>query len=432
MRIFSLIAFTAACAAASAAATAATVPANSILFSRHVLQPFGDDGYKALASSALFTVDANGDHLRQLTPQEDGHFFLPGVESDTGIWYEFTTINWLSKNFSAKGKQLLFFNGRSSTFPTQQYSLSGKYKIRDSDGHTRNLFPGADDVASGRGFVTWGPPGSGWIAYTNSAEAHPASPACVFLIHPDGTGAHALWCAKGFGPSVGLTGLRWSGNGKYLLVGVNIDDIYGPPNFGFYSTGDLWRVKVATGAAQHVADARGEPAEISYDGNKILYLAAGVDDPSEGGCAGYVGNTQLICMKDMETGQMKVVSFKYQHQEGHMLLSPDATRTVTYDFNQQSPYPGYSEIDISLVRTADGTVVRQLTKPPAAGWPQGSYVTWRAVAWSPDGNRLLANRDVVLDGEAIPETSFFVINLAKGSVRRVGDGDAIDWYQPAW
>lgn len=170
---------------------------------------------------------------------EDGHFF-PRVERDTGISFEFTTINWLSKNFSAKAKQLLFFNGRTSNFPPQQDALSGKYKIRDSDGHTHNLF-GADDVAAGRGFVTWGPPGTGWIAYTNSAEAHPAAPACVFLIHPDATGAHPLWCPKGSGPSVRVTRLRWSGNGRYLLVGVNWGDLYGPPNFGSYGYGDLWR-----------------------------------------------------------------------------------------------------------------------------------------------------------------------------------------------
>lgn len=82
-----------------------------------------------------------------------------------------------------------------------------------------------------------------------------------------------------------------------------------------------------------------------------------------------------------------------------MLLSPDGTQTVTYDFGGPSSHPGYSEIDMSLIRTADGTVLRQLTKPPASGWPQGSYVTWRAVAWSSDGNRLLANHDVVLDGD---------------------------------
>ena len=431
MRVFSCFALSIAFACASTAAIAGSTPPKKILFTRDLLEKMPGSQFDAPAAAALYVVDGNRHNLHRLTPLQEGHYYIPGVESNAYVWTENSNMDWLSRNFSATG-QILFFNGLASSFPTYADSLSGKYKIRDPNGHVRNLFPGQDDVASGWGFVTWGPPGSRLIAFTNSAKARVASPACVYLIHPDGSGAHTLWCPTGYSSPVGVTDLRWSGNGKYLLAYVNWD-----PYDDTYSNRDLWRIKVATGEATRVATNVAVGVDygtddISYDGNKVLFTANGIDDPSEGGCEAVVNDppAKTLCLADLTNGrQLRVLA---QDPTGNTLISPGGNRTLRYEFGTPlgQDYPGYSEIDIFLIRTSDGSKVRQLTRPPADGWPQGSYVTWRAVAFSRDGKKLLANRDVRAAGKVIPTTDFFIINLVDNRVYRVGKGNAVDWYQP--
>jgi len=415
-----------------------------ILFTRQALTPINDDIVDYFPSSvALFVVDEDGSHSRQLTPQRQGHYFLTGLESDTTIWGG-APVNWLSKNFSTNGKGILYFDGLSSQFPAQQDSMSGKYKVMGPHGHSHALFRGPDDVNAGYGFVTWGPPGSNEIAYTNSAQNYPASHPCVFLVHPDGTGAHPLWCATVHETGTSVSNLRWSGDGKSLLAYVNWNVVYPtPPNWGFYSNTELWRISVDTGKAVRIArvvtePAEGDSADISYNGNKVIYEAPAPFESEFPLCDPDVtdsGSGYTICVLDIATGQSTVISNHGSNgnTDLQLLIRPDGKQAI---FNQYNNPPGStgSESDIYLTSTADGSVIRKLTRRPSTGLPDRSRVVWKPVAWSRDGKRLLVNRyyyaPPVPNTITPPTSDVYVINVGNGTARHVIRGHAEDWYQP--
>lgn len=445
MHVFSRLAVAIAATWMSAAAQAGQATHDDcdgrILFTRSVLTPIADRTDSFPSSVSLYTVNQDGSHVRRLTPRRQGHYYLPGLESDTSLW-GYAPVAWLSKNFSSHARHILYFDGLSSVFPAQPDSMSGKYRIVDMKGHSHALFPGPDDVNAGFGFVTWGPPGSHEIAYTNTAMNYPASPACVFLIHPDGSGAHRLWCADSHVTPTSVSNLRWSGDGKSLLVYVNWNNEYQtPPNWGYYPAAELWRITVATGEATRVSTmiyepALGDSADISYDGNQVIYEEYAPYESDTPACdpqmAEY-GSGYTICARNMITGQTTVLWDETANSNLQLVISPSGKRMVANRYHNPPGTHG-SEADLYLISTTDGSVIRRLTRRPAAGLPDRSRVIWKAVAWSSDGRRLLANRfyyaPPVVNKITKPVSDIYVIDVRKGKARHVIGGNAEDWYQP--
>lgn len=443
MQVFSrlAVAIAATFVAAAAQAGARDDCDGRILFTRTILTPTNDGTDAFPSSAALFTVDLDGTHVHRLTPQQQGHFYLPGLESDTTVW-GYGPVNWLSKNFSGGAKYVLYLDGYSSAFPTQQDSMSGKYKVMDMAGHSHALFPGPDDVNAGYGFPTWGPPGSNEIAYTNTAMNYPASPACVFLVHPDGTGARRLWCAANHSTPTSVSNLRWSGDGKSLLAYVNWHIVYEtPPNWGSFSYVELWRINVTTGSASRVSSMISDPplgdsADISYDGNEVIYEeyapfdsdAPACDPDMQGDGSGYT-----VCARNMSTGKTTVLWNEMVDTYLQLVIAPDGKHMAASTYNNPEGTQG-SESDLYLVSTADGSVVRQLTRRPAAGLPDGASVIWKPVAWSRDGKHLLVNRfyygTPVENKITKPTHDIYIVDVTNGSARHVIAGNAEGWYQP--
>ena len=430
----------------------ATVPAaqagdddcnGKILFTRSVSTQLEGTTSFFYSSASLYTVDQDGTNVRRLTPRKEGHYFVPGLESDTTVW-GYGPVNWLSKNFSGGGGHILYFHGLSSAFPVQQDSMSGKYRIMDKYEHSHALFPGHDDVNAGYGFLTWGPPGTNEIAYTNTAKNVPASPACVFLVHPDGSGAHSLWCAPSHATPTSVSNLRWSGDGRSLLVYVNWNAEFPiSPNWGYYPAAELWRITVATGEAVRVSTmiyepAQGRSADISYDGNTVVYEQYAPYDSDAPACDPEMpdyGSGSTICARNMTTGKTTVVWEGIGQGDVQLAVAPGGKRMIASSYNNPPGSTG-SESDLYLVRTTDGSVIRQLTRRPAAGLPDRSLVQWEPVAWSRDGKRLLVNRIYyaphVLNQDSQPVYHVYVIDVTDGKARRVVAGRAEDWYQRGW
>jgi hypothetical protein len=443
-----VVAITITCVSVAAQCAQATTGNNGrddrILFARQITAPIGGEIADYFPSSvALYVVDQDGAHVQQLTPQQEGRYFLSGLESDTTLW-GYGPVHWLAKNFSSDGTHILYFDGLSSQFPAGQDSMSGKYRIMDTSGQSRALFPGPDDVNARYGFVTWGPPGSDEIAYTNSAENYPASSPCVFLIHPDGSGAHPLWCAELHETPTSVSNLRWSGDGRSLLAYVNWGAEYEtPPNWGFYSNTELWRISVATGAAARVVANINQPAlsdsaDISYDGNKVIYegvIPYESDSPECDPETVVDGIGYAVCVLDITTGQTTVISDYGNNGNAdlQLLIGPGGKRAIFNRYNNPAGSTG-SESDIYLASTADGSVIRELTRRPHAGLPDRSVVVWKAVAWSSDGKRLLVNRyyyaPPVPNTITQPVSDIYVINTGNGKARHLLRGHAEGWYQP--
>lgn len=446
MHVFSRIAIATAAALMPTFAAQANTQnePGKILFARRLLAPVTSPPNEVdyfPSAVGLFTVRTDGSHLHQITPLKDGHLYLSGLESNALLW-GLAPTDWLSRNFSNGARHLLYFDGFSSDFVIQAYSISGKYRIRDPGGHSHALFPGGDDVSAGYGFVTWGPPGSNEVAYTNAAENHPHSPACVFLVHPDGSGAHRLWCAPEHVTPTSVSNLRWSGDGRSLLVYVNWDNKdQSPPNWGNFNTTELWRIKIPSGAATRVSGSidttETNSADISFDGSKVIFeqqAPLGSEWPPCDPDAMEAGGGALICLMDMTTGKTTV---EWNGDGGdtslQLLIQPSGKHLVASGFDNP-PGATSSESDLYLVRTSDASIVRKLTRRPAKGLPDGSRVAWQPVAWSRDGRQLLVNRyyfaphieNVVTE----PVSDVYVINIRTGRVRRVAAGFAQDWYQP--
>ena len=203
---------------------------------------------------------------------------------------------------------------------------------------TRPLFYGADDLEKpsdgpGYGSVTWGPAGTNQIAYANAPDDSPTKhPACIRLMHPDGTGDHKLWCASRWDYR-GIEAIRWSGDGKSLLAYAVRTDATGP---GVSPLADLYVVDVQTGAATLVEANVRAPyvgwgvGDISYDGHEVVYGVV-YDTHDPGPCNVPTQAAAIVwCARNMQTGQTvaltdpdKAVAFGMQYQ---VLLSPDGAQ----------------------------------------------------------------------------------------------------------
>lgn len=422
------------CSAASASAFQTAAGSVSIAQGRILLTRITTttiDSSVFPAGAALFEANGNGSQVQQLTPLQSGYFYLPGADSDGSVWNSNVSIPWLSRNYSPTGDRFLYLAGQS-VLPAGNYSMSGKYYVRDALGVSVALFPGDNDLAApGYGFLTW-QPGGDEIAYANSAENQAAaSQACVYLIHPDGTDARPLWCAPASlysGPQH-IQGIRWAGDGKSLIAYINWQ-----PN-GYPANWDLYEINAATGAATLVSTGIADPsafpgtADVSYDGTKVIYQwnwdgYSPACDPS----INYDGPGALVCEKDMTTGQTHQVPFTgSEAPTKQMLVSPDGSKMIATKPNTGVNYT--IEDDLYLVSTADGSILRQLTSIPASA-PQGTFA-WRPVAWSADGTQLLTNRIYYSKGSGTPDaTDVYIIHIGNGCTKHVTSGNAEDWYLP--
>jgi hypothetical protein len=409
---------------AQAPDAASDASAGRILFTRSTTTLY--NGVLVVGGTALYTIDKDGSHLSQLTTVQQGNFDYPGAES--------YTQTWLSKNFGPHGHRMLVFFGQSS-IPQHDipFTLSGKYFVVNDQGQQAvQLFPSfySNDLAPpGFGFLTWGPPSTNLIAYTNAAGQNTTSPSCIYLMNSDGSNPHALWCSPNYAdPPQAVESLRWSGDGKSLLAYVGYQLPVWPEATGY---ADLYEINVATGTGTLVAKqvtnswyGGGATADISYDGSEVVYQQFSPDcsNADAGGDPNY-----SLCAQNTTTGQTTLLQANTS-TGGQLLLSPDGSEVVISQYSTLSPFP---EQDLYLVNTTTAAL-QQITRPPTNP-PSGAYANWNGVAWSSDGSQLLANRNYWSSSKVvIPSTDIYVVNVAKAVARHITSGTAYDWYQPNW
>jgi Tol biopolymer transport system component len=415
----------------------AAVHAGTILLRRDVNTTY--NGMLMPTGSGLFTIADDGSDLQQLTPMKTGTWYVPSGVSYTAPGH------WLTRNFSPDGRSILYFAGKAS-YPTDSGPSSGKYYTMNlRTGATHPLFDGNnDDHAPGVGALAWGPQGSDLIAYANSINGNPVTPACVYVMKPDGGDKHRLWCApahvstpNGAAPTQAVETLRWAGNGKTLLAFVAYQPS-GSPSYDNHLAAFL--IDVQAGTAVEAADnIPSEAGDISYDGSKIIYqqwdgYQCGNEDP-----ASFSGIS--LCVKDMRTGKVNSVlppaawfmwamdgSWWKPYWYDELLLSPDGSQ-VAFMMKSTASF----DADLYVINT-DGKNLRQLTAqnpiPPA----DFRYVDWLPTAWSPDGTQILVNRSVQPSPESTTDATWpsevHIINVNTGRDRLVTHGFAVSWYQP--
>ncbi|MFC3650254.1 TolB family protein [Dyella humi] len=394
----------------------------------------------------------------------------------TGVGY------WLTKNFKPGGQSILYFQNPSSDPADGPYS--GKYYVKNlRTGAIQPLFAGSNDnAAPGYGYLARDPVDGNTIAFTNSTSEYSVAPACVNVMHADGSNQRVLWCAPATialpdyptWPLLAVESIRWSGNGQKLMVYAS----YEPPplgavvkkpashplrslfmrpkpltltkpasmsatatgpvegnNFGWSA---LFVVDVLTGTAVEVAANLIDPpsGDISYDGTKVIYqqydyAQCGDEDQEALGAS--------LCFKDLTTGTVTDLfqptiwnnfgdyqswwnAYYYPDWYAEILLSPDGSQAV---FTMQSTTS--NEADLYTIRT-DATNFRQLTSNPN---PSTLYTGWTPVAWSPDGTRILANRGTVPVAGSTDQTwpsEVHIITVDSDKDRLVTiNGFAIDW-----
>jgi Tol biopolymer transport system component len=419
------------CIAIALAMTCSCVAAyasNTILLTRPINGTY--NGSLVPAGSGLFTINDNGSNLRQLTPLEVNSWYVPSGVGAYGPG------RWLTRNFSPDGQDIQYFYGQT-TDPSAGGPTSGKYYTMNlRTGVTQPLFDGSNDnAAPGYGYLAWGPVGSNVIAYASPVNG--TTPACVYLMQPDGSNKHSLWCAPtqvtvigGAVPTAAIDTIRWAGNGQRLLAFVQYK-----PNGGYYEHAAVYRIDVQTGEGTlidtNAVDAA--TADISYDGTKILYQKYG------GSCADWNPKAVSInlCVRDMRAGHIHSVLppgvwstwgqygvWWLGHWAFPLLLSPDGSQVA---FMLQSS--GALEADVYVINS-DGTNLRQLT---AQGPIENvSAVEWVPVAWSPDGTQVLANRTVSPVFGATDQTwpgDVHIITIDSDKDRLVTNGYAVDWYR---
>jgi Tol biopolymer transport system component len=416
---------TCSCAAAQASGT--------ILLTRPANETY--NGVLLPAGSGLYTIADNGSHLKQLTPTQANSWYVP-----SGVTFGGPPGHWLTRNFSPDGKNIQYFYGQTSN-PTPGGPSSGKYYTMNlRTGVTQPLFDGDNDnAAPGYGFLAWGPEGSNLIAYTNSTHGAPVTPACVYLMQPDGSDKHSLWCAPaqvttpaGAAPTGAVEDLRWSGNGQRLLAFVTYQPPDGNPGLGYVAA---FLVDVPSGTATQVAinvpDAVGD---VSYDGTKVLYQQwddsqCGNEDPTAAGIS--------LCVKDMRTGQATSLLPPYAWNSwglnGYwwqaywydaLLLSPDGSQAA---FMMKTS--GGFEADLYVIDT-NGMNLRQLTAQPPVPGTDVIYTDWLPAAWSPDGTQILVNRATEPVFESEDQTwpsEVHIVTVANDKDRLVTTGFAVDW-----
>lgn len=412
------LAMTCSCAAAYGSGT--------ILLARPINGSF--NGQLVQTGSGLFTIHDNGSDLQQLTPLEANAWYVPSGVGAYGPG------RWLTRNFSPDGQSIQYFYGQT-TDPSAGGPTSGKYYTMNlRSGVTQPLFDGSNDNAPpGYGYLAWGPASSNLIAY--SSPTNGTTPACVYLMQPDGSNKHALWCAPtqvtvsgGTVATAAIDTIRWAGDGNSLLAFVQY-----MPNTGYYEHAAIYQVDVQTGAGTQVDTNAVDAAtgDISYDGTKILFQQYG------GNCADQ--NPQAVgiflCVKDLRSGQVNSLfppnTWRTWGQYGvwwpthwafPLLLSPDGSQVA---FMLQST--GALEADVYVIN-ADGTNVRQITAQGAN--ENVSTVEWVPVAWSPDGSQILANRSVSPAFGSTDQTwpsDVHILTVATGKDRLVTTGFALDW-----
>jgi hypothetical protein len=309
-------------------------------------------------------------------------------------------------------------------------------------GATHPLFDGNnDDHAPGVGALAWGPQGSDLIAYANSINGNPVTPACVYVMKPDGGDKHRLWCApahvstpNGAASTQAVETLRWAGNGKTLLAFVT----YLPPGAPtYYNYLAAFLIDVQAGTAVEAADnIPFEVGDLSYDGSKIIFqqYACGVEDP-------LALDGISLCVKDMRSGKItsllpadawykwgRIVSWSRSYWFDDLLLSPDGSQAA---FMMQTT--ASFDSDLYVINT-DGKNLRQLTTqnpiPPA----DFHYVDWLPTAWSPDGTQILVNRSVEPSPYSTTDATWpsevHIVNVNTGRDRLVTHGFAVSWYRP--
>ncbi|GLQ89068.1 TolB-like translocation protein [Dyella flagellata] len=417
----------------------------TILFTRPVNGFY--NGTRMPLGSGLFTIEDSGTQLRQLTPLAPGSYSMPsGVAYLAGPANNLLTGYWPTRNFSPDGRSIQYFAGRSSN-PTSGGPYDGKYRVMDRQtGLSKALFPGHNDNAPpGVGYLAWGPEGSNEIAYTDSTSEIPVTTRCVYLMHPDGSGRHRLWCAPaevqtsgGPTPTLAVESLRWAGNGKSLLAYVAWGwPIGSQPGIGGSSYASLYQIDVRTGAAREVASLLSDPpsGDVSYDGTKVLYQQY---DLVHCGDFNYFRYQSVdLCVKDMNTGKVTDLfpqnvwenqlsrSWWSDYWYAVALLSPDGSKVAF-----TMPTTDGAEGALYTIDT-DGTHLRQVT-PEDPHPPAGVHIAWIPAAWSPDGKQILVNRTMTPASsrdQTLP-SEVHIIALSDGRDWRVTDGYAIDWLKP--
>jgi hypothetical protein len=436
MRVFSLttLAATLTLAAAVAAgpeALAQDSPSSSpgtVLLAKPQLTMI--NGHEQITGSAIFSIRDDGSNLLQLTPYADGVFNVADAWSAP-----FDTLeNWFGNAFSPGGRFSQYLEAHTGSGATANNPyVFGKYYVMDASGQFRHgIFDDGNDLGAGNngkgyGYLTWGPAGTHLIAFSNSANGAPVRHACVGVVRPGGAGLRKLWCPQGYYPQYyqAAEGLRWSRDGRSLLVYVELTTPENPFPYG----SDLYRVDVATGAATLVhtnvtGNQHGAGGDLSADGQEIVFQTN-----TPGSCTPDEQEQMVVCARNMQTGrQVSLVDPDgiLTLTGGQLLLTADGSQVVVDGID---PYVNAEEL--YLVNT-DGTGLRQITQPCVPLDPNGSnLVTWAAVRLSPDGRQLLANCYVDQTGPNRVVPKVYVIDLVNGSARYLTDGVAYDWHVPA-
>jgi hypothetical protein len=414
--------FTAAFAALPLTAAAQALP-GTVLFSRSVDDTV--DGYNAPVSSAIFSIGDDGRHERQLTPYALGIFNMASISGQENLW--------LTNAFNPSGTYSVYL-GTYSVLPHYQGTpYYGKYYIINAYGQsTTAMFYGDDDLqppsnGPGYGSVSWGPASNDQIAYANVPDNQFGKhPACVRLMHSNGSDNHTLWCADRW-KYCAIEAIRWSGDGNSLLLyAVHADHLYS-------EEADLYLINAITGTGTlieaNISEPRFGAGDISYDGHEVVYQVT--YDTHESGPCHVDGKLSYImwCAENTLTGQKvaltdpsNVIPFGLQ---GQVLISPDGTQVFMYAVAAPSPAV---DSEIYAVKT-DGSGLRKVTSPcvPTDG---NTSVWWYPVRLSPDGTRMLANCHVEHNPptSVLPADNIMVANLADGSARFVTNGVAYDWH----
>lgn len=391
----------------------------TILFSRTIYGTVG--GVGTPTSSAIFTIGDDGLHERTLTPYSTGTFNIPSVARDRGY-------NWLTNAFNPAGTWSIFLQAQERLPEGEPPNFHGKFYIVNSYGlRTPALFSGANDLQSASvgpsyGSVSWGPAGNDQIAYAHNPDnLYGAHPACVSLMHSDGTHNHKLWCASTW-YYCAIEAIRWSGDGSTLTAFAVRTDRFANPE------ADLYAINTTTGAATLVEANIAAPysgvnvSDISYDGHEVIYgVLAATNDP--GPCHASDPNAAVWCAKNLITGKMVALVDPSNVVElgggSQPLISPDGTEAYLGSF-------GIDESDIYAVKT-DGSGVRQITTPCITLAPFDTS-KWDVVRVSPDNTRILANCHTYTPATDVAKDQIFVVNLTNGSTRFITDGDAYDWH----
>lgn len=415
--------FTSAFAALPFSAHAQSSP-GTVLLTRHKSGMI--NGTKWPVESAIFSIRDDGTGERQLTPWKRGIFNLPNASG------------WPIRALSPSGRYSLYLKQYSDlAYPDP--TIRGKYFLMDAQGsRIKALFPGNDDLqppseGHSYGSVTWGPAGTDEIAYANAADYEPHKhPACLRLMHPDGSADHKLWCAPRWDYRA-IEGIRWSGDGRSVLAYAALT------GHQHRFMADLFLIDTATGAARLVEANVSAPyngggiGDLSYDGNEVLYsVEVNASATASDACEAATSFELPIiwCVKNMTTGQVAPlvdptgVTWEWLN---HAAISPDGTRVVLAGGRN-------SEFELHVFN-ADGTGMRRITTPCVDNFRMGTEMYWSPVSFSPDGSQLLANCDFSSFQYPPPPGTgahkVYVIDPASGNRRFVSYGSAYDWHVPS-